>query len=119
MGVACERMCGVARGHVQVTVACASHLLFTSTLHIPVLPTYYSHLLLQLFTHGHLFEDSSGGDAESGEADEDEDEEEALFTLTGGCIWLTIVTVFIAFLSEQLTDTLEGASSAWGLGEVR
>jgi len=85
---------------------------------IALLILYLLYIYFQLFTHGHLFEDSSGGDAESGEAEEDEDEEEALFTLTGGCIWLTLVTVFIAFLSEQLTDTLEGASSAWGLGEA-
>ena len=50
--------------------------------------------------------DEEGGE-EGEEGEDDEEEEEALLSLTGGCIWLTIVTVLIAMLSESLTNTLQ------------
>ena len=40
-GRGCEGMCGGARGHVQLTVACASHL----PSHLPFTHLYFPHLL--------------------------------------------------------------------------
>ena len=51
-----------------------------------------------------------GGDQFSGE--------QALLTLSGGCIWLMLVTTLIAILSELLTDTLQGASASWGVRRI-
>ncbi|KAL1524955.1 hypothetical protein AB1Y20_019831 [Prymnesium parvum] len=75
---------------------------------------YILYIYFQLFTHRNLFEDDAAGGAE----DDDGEEDPVYLTLAGGCVWLAVVTVLIALLSEQLTTTLEGAAAAWHLGEA-
>lgn len=54
--------------------------------------------------------DSGGGGSGGGD-----DEEELLLSKVGCFVWLTVVTVFIAFLSEFITDAIKGASTGLGV----
>jgi Ca2+:H+ antiporter len=69
--------------------------------------TYGAYLLFQLKTHQYLFE---------GE-DDDEDEEDFL-GYWGAIAWLTILTIFIALLSEVLVDAITGAAVDWGVSTI-
>lgn len=57
-------------------------------------------------------------DIENGEDEEDEEGEELLFSLQGAVVWLGIITVLIAWLSEILTDSIEGTAQNWGLPDT-
>ena len=49
----------------------------------------------------------------TGKDDDDDDEEDEKVLSKWGCfIWLTVVTIFIAMLSEFIVDAIKGASSA-------
>lgn len=50
--------------------------------------------------------------------DEDEDDEEKILGWFGGLFWLTVYTVFIAWMSEVLVGNLEGAAKDWGVPGV-
>ncbi|CAI5510279.1 unnamed protein product [Closterium sp. Naga37s-1] len=49
------------------------------------------------------------------EDDEEEEEEEEVLGLWGSIVWMGIVTIFIAILSEYLVDAIEGASNSWDM----
>ena len=83
---------------------------------LALLVLYLLYIYFQLFSHRHLFEEGDDDDEEGGEGEEDD---AMLFSLTGGCVWLTVVTIFIAILSESLTNTLEGAAASWGRRGLR
>ncbi len=50
--------------------------------------------------------------------EEDEDEEEDVLGLKYGIIWLSIITVFVALLSEIISSTIEKAASSVGISAV-
>ena len=62
-------------------------------------------IFFQLVTHTHLFE------AE----EEDEEEDPGILGFYGGCLWLAVITFFIATLSQWIVDTIEGAAQALGM----
>eukprot|EP00198_Chlamydomonas_reinhardtii_P008838 XP_001698175.1 CAX family of cation antiporters, membrane protein [Chlamydomonas reinhardtii] len=55
------------------------------------------------------------GDHNSKGGGSDDDEEELILSKAGCFIWLTVVTVFISFLSEFVTDAIRGASKSLGV----
>ncbi|KAG2451959.1 hypothetical protein HYH02_003733 [Chlamydomonas schloesseri] len=55
------------------------------------------------------------GDGNSKGGGSDDEEEELILSKTGCFVWLTIVTIFISFLSEFVTDAIRGASKSLGV----
>ena len=47
--------------------------------------------------------------------DAEDDDDEAIFSFAGATFWLAVATVLIAFLSESLTDAIEGAAASLSL----
>lgn len=78
-------------------------LLLSRLTAIALLVVYGSYLAFQLGTHHDLF---SGGDEETGTP---------ALTLTAAILWLSGITVLVAFLSEFLTGSIEEVSSKWQL----
>ena len=74
-----------------------------------LLAVYCLYLFFQLYTHQHLYED---------EAEADDDEEEAVLGVWGAILWLAVITVFIAFLSEYMVDAIEGAAHEVGVPDL-
>mmetsp|Transcript_28650 Transcript_28650/g.54860 ORF Transcript_28650/g.54860 Transcript_28650/m.54860 type:complete len:450 (-) Transcript_28650:196-1545(-) len=75
---------------------------FTSCL---LLGVYCTFLYFQLITHRDLYEDE----------EEEEEEEEVTQTFWGCIFWLSVITVFISFLSDYLVDAIEGAAANIGM----
>lgn len=63
-------------------------------------------IFFQLVTHTHLFE---------GEEEDEEEEDPGILGFYGGVVWLGIITVFIAALSQWIVDTIEGAAASLGM----
>lgn len=76
---------------------------------IIMLIAYFGYLVFQLGTHRQLFE------ASEGEEEDGDDSEEAVIGFWSGFVWLAIMTVIVAFLSEYVVGTIEEASDTWGL----
>ncbi|KAE9618168.1 putative calcium/proton exchanger [Lupinus albus] len=76
---------------------------------IVMLLSYFAYLVFQLFTHRQLFE------TEEAEGDENDSEEEPAIGLWSGVVWLVLMTLIIALLSEFVVATIEAASDSWGL----
>ncbi|KAL8517269.1 hypothetical protein ACS0TY_015484 [Phlomoides rotata] len=79
---------------------------------IIMLLAYFAYLVFQLFTHRQLFQ------TQPTEEDDDDDivsEETASVGFWSSFIWLTLMTVIVAFLSEDVVSTIEAASDSWGL----
>ena len=74
-----------------------------------LLAVYCLYLFFQLYTHQHLYED---------EAEADDDDEEAVLGVWGAILWLAVITVFIAFLSEYMVDAIEGAAHEVGVPDL-
>jgi Ca2+:H+ antiporter len=74
-----------------------------------LLVVYCLYLYFQLYTHQHLYED---------EAEADDDDEEAVLGVWGAILWLAVITVFIAFLSEYMVDAIEGAAHEVGVPDL-
>jgi Ca2+:H+ antiporter len=74
-----------------------------------LLVVYCLYLFFQLYTHQHLYED---------EAEADDDDEEAVLGVWGAILWLAVITVFIAFLSEYMVDAIEGAAHEVGVPDL-
>lgn len=49
--------------------------------------------------------------------EEEEEEEEVTQTFWGCIFWLSVITVFISFLSDYLVDAIEGAAANIGMRE--
>mmetsp|Transcript_4979 Transcript_4979/g.15714 ORF Transcript_4979/g.15714 Transcript_4979/m.15714 type:complete len:373 (-) Transcript_4979:567-1685(-) len=85
---------------------------------------YACYIYFQMHTHAHLYEagDEERGLTKSVEGEEDgedeENEEEAVLGVAGAIIWLTVITVVIALLSEYMVDALEGAAEGWGVPDL-
>ncbi|KAI3682828.1 hypothetical protein L1987_83125 [Smallanthus sonchifolius] len=79
---------------------------------IVILLAYFTYLAFQLWTHNDIFE------AQEEEVEDNLDtskDESPVIGLWGGIIWLTGMTAVIALLSEYLVDTIEAASTSWGM----
>ena len=50
--------------------------------------------------------------------DEDEEEEEDILGYRYSLVWLAIITIFIAFLSDALSSSIESAASSIGISSV-
>ena len=74
-----------------------------------LLVVYCLYLFFQLYTHQHLYED---------EAEADDDDEEAVLGVWGAILWLAVITVFIAFLSEYMVDAIEGDAHEVGVPDL-
>ncbi|XP_076943676.1 vacuolar cation/proton exchanger 3-like [Bidens hawaiensis] len=74
---------------------------------------YSACLAFQLWTHNDIFE-SQEEDVLEDNQDTSKDESPVI-GLWGGIIWLTGMTAVIALLSEYLVDTIEVASTSWGV----
>ncbi|GLT37602.1 hypothetical protein SLA2020_119100 [Shorea laevis] len=75
---------------------------------IVMLIAYVAYLVFQLFTHRQLFEDQV-------EADDDASEESPVIGFWSGFVWLVVMTLVIALLSEYIVDSIEAASDSWGI----
>ncbi|KAI3788667.1 hypothetical protein L2E82_01440 [Cichorium intybus] len=72
---------------------------------IIMLIAYFAYLAFQLWTHKYIFESQ----------EEEVNNESAQIGLWSGIFWLIGMTAIIALLSEYLVDTIEAASSSWGM----
>eukprot|EP00898_Chlorokybus_atmophyticus_P004066 jgi/Chlat1/4660/Chrsp3S09027 len=71
-----------------------------------LLVAYGCYLYFQLMSHSHLYEGQDDGDG---------DEEDPILGFWGAIGWLTVLTFFIALLSDYLVDAIEGASAGWDI----
>eukprot|EP00126_Sphaerothecum_destruens_P008290 Sdes_comp20165_c0_seq1m13326 len=86
-----------------------------------LLVVYGLYLVFQLKTHSHLFQDEANtcaGSCDGGDEEEKELLEEPVLSLGFSIGLLSIVTVFVAFCSEYLMDTLEAVTSVAGLNQT-
>ncbi|MFS7935122.1 putative calcium/proton exchanger CAX, sodium/calcium exchanger membrane region [Helianthus anomalus] len=88
----------------------------TSILHLSrassilMLFAYVAYLLFQLKTHTQLFESQ-----EDHEVDDNDIKETASIGSWSAFIWLCLMTIIIAVLSEYVVGTIEDASESWGI----
>lgn len=92
----------------SASTAAASTLHLSRASSIVMLSAYIAYLVFQLWTHRQLFE------AEEAE-DDDAPEEEAVIGFWSAFAWLAGMTLLIALLSEYVVNTIEEASTTWGL----
>jgi Ca2+:H+ antiporter len=86
---------------------------------VMLLGTYCCYLVFQLHTHRHIFEDGDEpGDGAEDDDEDEEEEEEAVLGMWGSIFWLAFISLFIAYLSEWLVHSLEGASCKWGVPDL-
>ena len=85
----------------------SSELSLSRYIAICMLFMYFALLLFQLKTHTHLFEGQ----------EDDEDEDPPILGLWGAIVWITVITVFIALLSEFIVDAIEVRLT--GMGAAR
>ena len=92
-----------------------------------LLVLYVLYVYFQLFTHRKVFEDPRGGEAKAptsaeeeaaAEEEEEEEEDDLYLSMSGGIFWLSVSTVAIAYLSELLTGSIEGAADGVGLSRT-
>ncbi|KAL9260477.1 Vacuolar cation/proton exchanger 3-like protein [Drosera capensis] len=79
---------------------------------IVMLIAYIAYLVFQLWTHRELFE------TQEDPCDDEDDlvsQETAVIGFWSGIAWLVGMTAFIAVLSEYVVETIEDASSTWGI----
>ena len=99
---------------------------------------YLLFLLFQLKTHAHLYDDSDSNkltandmvNSSSEDVENDmklidkekkegsDDEEEDILGFKYALVWLTAITILIAFLSDALSSTIENAASGAGISGV-
>ncbi|KAF5803013.1 putative calcium/proton exchanger, sodium/calcium exchanger membrane region [Helianthus annuus] len=78
---------------------------------IVMLIAYFAYLIFQLWTHRHIFE----GEEENEDDMDVSQEETPVIGFWSGLIWLVSMTAVISLLSEYLVDTIEEASTSWGI----
>nr|XP_043619341.1 vacuolar cation/proton exchanger 3-like [Erigeron canadensis] len=76
---------------------------------VVMLIAYFAYIVFQLLTHRHIFE-TQEEDNEDGSEDET-----PVIGYWSGLIWLIGMTAIISLLSEYLVDTIEEASTSWGI----
>ncbi|CAK9192132.1 unnamed protein product [Sphagnum troendelagicum] len=88
-----------------------SELILSRFSSIVMLVAYTAYLYFQLRSHRELYDPE--GEGVEGEAASDSDECKLAFWVS--IAWLTILTIFISILSENLIDAIEGASTSWNV----
>jgi Ca2+:H+ antiporter len=78
-----------------------SSLLISRLLSVVLLLTYACYLIFQLHSHTHLFDS---------EEEEDDDDDEKVLGAWGAVFWLSVITVFIGYLSEYMVAAIQGAA---------
>lgn len=81
---------------------------------IVMLLAYFAYLAFQLWTHSHIFEAQEVQEEVGDDLHESEDESPQI-GFWSAVIWLIGMTAVIALLSEYLVNTIEAASSSWGM----
>ncbi|XP_071687931.1 vacuolar cation/proton exchanger 3-like [Rutidosis leptorrhynchoides] len=79
-----------------------------------MLISYFAYLAFQLWTHHHIFESQQAEEVEDNDLNNRKDES-AVIGLGSAVLCLVGMTGVIALLSEYLVDTIEAASSSWGM----
>ncbi|KAL4572389.1 hypothetical protein LXL04_019163 [Taraxacum kok-saghyz] len=79
---------------------------------VVMLVAYFAYLIFQLWTHRHIFE---AQEEENEDGTDGSDDETAVIGFWSGMIWLIGMTAVISLLSEYLVDTIEEASTSWGI----
>ncbi|PRQ42950.1 putative calcium/proton exchanger [Rosa chinensis] len=90
------------------TVTEGQTLELSRALCIIMLLSYATYLFFQLWTHRTFFESLE-------ESNDDEDDDVAVVAFWSGFVWLFVVTITTAWLSEYVVGTIEDASKSWGL----
>ncbi|XP_051131884.1 vacuolar cation/proton exchanger 3-like isoform X2 [Andrographis paniculata] len=78
---------------------------------IIMLIAYILYLFFQLWTQKPLFDAPEGDEA----AGLPEPEESPVIELWAAIVWLILMTLAVALLSEYIVDTIEAASNTWGM----
>ncbi|KVI03267.1 hypothetical protein Ccrd_018435 [Cynara cardunculus var. scolymus] len=81
---------------------------------IVMLLAYFAYLAFQLWTHSHIFEAQEVQEEDEDDLHESEVESPQI-GFWSALIWLIGMTAIIALLSEYLVNTIEAASSSWGM----
>ncbi|KAG6603584.1 vacuolar cation/proton exchanger 3-like [Cucurbita moschata] len=92
----------------SASTAAASTLHLSRASSIVMLAAYIAYLVFQLWTHRTLFETEET-------EDDDVSGEEAVIGFWSAFAWLAGMTLLIALLSEYVVNTIEEASTTWGL----
>jgi hypothetical protein len=87
----------------------SSVLLLSRVMSLLLVVVYGMFLYFQLVTHRHLFDGAEG--------DEGEDDEFVL-GFYGALVWLALITIVIALLSEAMVAAIEGAAASWGVPDI-
>jgi len=112
-----------------------SSLLTARILSLLLLSMYISYLVFQLNTHAELFEDppeeeeevAAEGEVKEGEVKEGEvkegeeaegEEHEEHMSLFGSLFGLCLVAAIVAWMSEILVQSIEGACADWGIADA-
>ncbi|XP_022151531.1 vacuolar cation/proton exchanger 3-like [Momordica charantia] len=96
---------GYAASSAATAAASTLHLSRASS--IVMLSAYIAYLVFQLWTHRQLFEEDGDDDVVS--------DEEAVIGFGSAFAWLIGMTILIALLSEYVVNSIEEASTSWGL----
>ncbi|KQJ84334.1 vacuolar cation/proton exchanger 1b [Brachypodium distachyon] len=115
LGVLCQSMplmlrYAVGAGEHAVTSG-DSGLVLSRACSIVMILAYAAYLYFQLKTHRQLFEPQEV-------EDEDDDlgsEDEAVLGFSSAMVWLAVMTLITAILSEYVVSTIEAASKSWEL----
>uniref|UniRef100_A0A453CW10 Vacuolar cation/proton exchanger n=1 Tax=Aegilops tauschii subsp. strangulata TaxID=200361 RepID=A0A453CW10_AEGTS len=85
-----------------------SGLVLSRACSVLMILAYGAYLYFQLKTHRQLFEPQEDGD-------DLVSEDEAVLGFTSAMVWLAVMTVITALLSEYVVSTIEAASESWEL----
>lgn len=97
-------------GETPLSTAHAA-LALSRTSSVIMILAYLGYLVFQLWTHRQLFD----APEEEGENGNGESEEEAVLGFWSAFVWLALMTIVVALLSEFAVDTIEAASGTWGV----
>uniref|UniRef100_A0A453CVY7 Vacuolar cation/proton exchanger n=2 Tax=Aegilops tauschii subsp. strangulata TaxID=200361 RepID=A0A453CVY7_AEGTS len=88
-----------------------SGLVLSRACSVLMILAYGAYLYFQLKTHRQLFEPQEVED----DGDDLVSEDEAVLGFTSAMVWLAVMTVITALLSEYVVSTIEAASESWEL----
>ncbi|KAJ9543795.1 hypothetical protein OSB04_023502 [Centaurea solstitialis] len=110
LGLLCQTLPLLIRYGGMETAESASVLELSRASSIVLLLVYAAYLLFQLKTHSQVFnlQQEEGSNKEV-------TEEKAVIGFFSAFVWLVVMTVAIAVLSESVVGTIEVASETWGI----
>ncbi|PWA66536.1 calcium/proton exchanger [Artemisia annua] len=112
LGILCQILPILFRfgGLESPNAASSSVLEMSRASSIVMLIAYAAYIFFQLKSHSRVFESQ-----EEEENDEEVKEEKPVIGFCSAFVWLVIMTVIIAILSEYVVGTIEAASDTWGI----